>query len=740
MLTEGEKRVVRQHLAKVIASSEFARSEKAAALLRFIVAQALNNDGDSLKERAIGISVFSREPDWDPKLDTTVRTEARRVRKKLDEYYLSAAAQGEPVRIEVPVGGYSPHFTLDKSTLPTARDGELHPLHAASEAFPSGNDPKSTESSAKSDIPVVTARNRHGWTLLIASLSVLCLAAVAAMKWGQTSAHSQSFQTVPLTSEFGQAMHPSISPDASQVAYVWDRGDGQNHIYLQSIAGGTPRRLTTNATTELDPAWSPHGGKLAFLKLDGSSLDIVVHDFASGGEAKIGTIASQMGDWTGAPGPLLGELGPSWFPDEDAIVVSDTFPHSARTGLVKIRVADGSRQQLTSTQGSIEDFIPKVSPDGAAVAFVRAISHGISDVEILDLKTGVVKQATNDAHSVNGISWSNDARSIVFSSNRQGPYQLWKLSVSQGHLERIDTNSANAIDPQIARTGEWIAFVTRNENWNIGRLSLLKPGESGSPPERFIASSGRNHSAQFAPDGRHIAFVSDRSGSWEIWLCDRDCTDPKRLTDFGGPWLGGLSWSPDSKELAFDARLGRNSAIYHMSIASSAPLLFEQNAFEERMPVWSMDGSAIYFNSDRDGATAIWKRDLRNGTLRKMGEGFVAREVDQKGDLLIGHSDGTIWSLRVSEMAEDLLSEEMTVHPVLGWTVYNGQVYYCSEGSNASVRVFDPTSRTTKLLATLPGAFPHNSASLAVSPDGRFLLVTTVDHSDGNIYRRIGPF
>src|ERR1700760_1964335 len=110
MFSSDQKAAVRDHLKRVLVSSEFARSERAAAFLRFIVEQTLEEAEDRLKERLIGIAVFERSEDWDPKLDTTVRTEARRVRRKLTDYYLSPAGEGEAVRIEVPTGGYVPSF------------------------------------------------------------------------------------------------------------------------------------------------------------------------------------------------------------------------------------------------------------------------------------------------------------------------------------------------------------------------------------------------------------------------------------------------------------------------------------------------------------------------------------------------------------------------------------------------------------------------------------------------------
>lgn len=100
---------IRAQLQKVVASGIFARSDRLIRFLRFCVEQVLAGGADCLKEQTLGIEVFDRKPDYDPRIDPIVRVEARRLRSKLKAYYSSNGHQDQ-VLIELPKGSYVPVF------------------------------------------------------------------------------------------------------------------------------------------------------------------------------------------------------------------------------------------------------------------------------------------------------------------------------------------------------------------------------------------------------------------------------------------------------------------------------------------------------------------------------------------------------------------------------------------------------------------------------------------------------
>src|SRR3954452_13833224 len=88
----------REELERVLSSACFARSERVSKLLRFLVERHLEQRESELKESVIGVEVFGRNPDYDPKIDSTVRTEAVRLRARLSKYYSTEGSQ-DPIVI-----------------------------------------------------------------------------------------------------------------------------------------------------------------------------------------------------------------------------------------------------------------------------------------------------------------------------------------------------------------------------------------------------------------------------------------------------------------------------------------------------------------------------------------------------------------------------------------------------------------------------------------------------------------
>ena len=88
--------------------------------------------------------------------------------------------------------------------------------------------------------------------------------------------------------------------------------------------------------------------------------------------------------------------------------------------------------------------------------------------------------------------------------------------------------------PALSRDGKRLAFAKRGPyNVNLWQVGLTAPTRPSGPPEKLLSSSRFHGYAAFSPDGRRLAFTSDRSGSSEVWTSDGDGSNPVALTAFG---------------------------------------------------------------------------------------------------------------------------------------------------------------------------------------------------------------
>ena len=126
---------IRAQLERVLASGIFSRSDRLIRFLRFSVEQALNGNAECLKEQTIGIEVFDRKADYDPRIDPIVRVEARRLRSKLKAYY-TTRGRGDEVLIELPKGAYIPCFRARGAAKASRQTARTEPIEKSIAVLP----------------------------------------------------------------------------------------------------------------------------------------------------------------------------------------------------------------------------------------------------------------------------------------------------------------------------------------------------------------------------------------------------------------------------------------------------------------------------------------------------------------------------------------------------------------------------------------------------------------------------
>ena len=292
-----------------------------------------------------------------------------------------------------------------------------------------------------------------------------------------------------------------------------------------------------------------------------------------------------------------------WSPDGEYLASVDKSQPEEPFHIVLIRARDGAKTAVTVPPGkSIGDVSPAFSPDGKSLAFLRAVSSGVSDVYVGPVAGGPARRLTFDNRNAQSIAWTPDGRWIVFSSDRRRNSVLWRVPAAGGDPERVVGVAENVTDPVFARDGR-MAYTQLFSDANIWRVETA----GKTPPVKVISSTQYDSSPQYSPDGSRVAFRSNRSGSNEIWVSDSSGRIPVQLTHYAGPLTGTPRWSPDGMNIAFDTRPDGQADIYVVSSIGGTPRRVTKSEFEDVVPSWSRDGAWIYFASNRTGTWQVWR-------------------------------------------------------------------------------------------------------------------------------------
>lgn len=163
---------VRAQLDRILASPGFANADRLSRFLRFVVERTLAGEGDQLKEYRLGTEVFDRPADYDPRLDSIVRVEARRLRSKLAEYY-ERAGRLDPIVIRVDKGGYAAAFEAGPALAPDTPD------QAPASVPETGDGPEPTVTATPTRASDTAPRHSPRWMPIALAAAGVLLAAIA---------------------------------------------------------------------------------------------------------------------------------------------------------------------------------------------------------------------------------------------------------------------------------------------------------------------------------------------------------------------------------------------------------------------------------------------------------------------------------------------------------------------------------------------------------------------------------
>ena len=543
-----------------------------------------------------------------------------------------------------------------------------------------------------------------------------------------------SYRFTPFATDAGYEGQAAWSPDGRALAYIGEAG-GILQVFTRSLDSFMAAQITRSRRDCKDPFWSADGSRIFYVSLAGSAEGLWSVG-AAGGEAQL----------------ILKKVSAAALsPDGNTLFLlrEDNYQGNFLQSLWVSSPLGAEPQRYTQPPLADKRFARgflRFAPDGRSVGLWGAATTddaareaGYANPELWVIPTGGdrPRRVLHDLPHVpdaSPFSWEPDSRHVVFAAEfrTQTPgTHLWMADTMKATYWPLTATSGSEQYPAVSPSGREIAFTVQEEDYDLVEIPL-----DGSALRSVLATSRTEADPVWSPLGNQFAYITDRSGSQEIWLRSRDGAIERPLVtrasfpDTETFLLSGLAFAPDGKRVAYQRR-GRGGFRVWISAVAGGPAvqLATDDSYQDG-PTWSPDGNWVAYAFRRRGQWGLAKVRVGGGeTPLVIKEGVVYPSNPKWSPtgawITCDTPDG--FGLVSPDGKESLiLSEEAAL--AHAWSRDGRSVYAVrsDEGRFQLVVIDVATRRETTLVKDL-GPSPISDdplKGLSLAPDGRSFLTS----------------
>ena len=472
----------------------------------------------------------------------------------------------------------------------------------------------------------------------------------------------------PLTSAPGLEHQPRIVPGSEWVVYAVMRRDRSDwDLFRVSLADGLSQPVAvTPDIHEHGPAISPYGDELAYVRLSGSGCEVVIQSIALGVPETVTQCTQKF--------PTLVD----WSPTENwlAYTIGQQIEADRLRRLYLVDRISGQTRRLTdkvSPTGT--DFYPRFSPSGRQVAFLRGEPQPDhrATLWVVNVDTGEEQRLTDLPVQLGGMAWIDETH-LMYSFSDAGRMRTRWLDIISGEARPIE--SVEIAHPEFSRDDKLLVAAALRSDSDLALLS------TGGDIRAVAQSTSDDHHGTLSPDEAWLAFISQRSGSDELWIASTNGDSARRLTRFDGASVRYPDWHPDGQRILISVQTGAGEKLYEVDIVSGAAKLVAADFVDVTMPRWLADGDR-WVAGCRDAAG--WGICLGNAeNVTRIAEGYYRPRPYTNRDVAVVDNEGNLFSLAVTDGSRKELWDGLPGNGRYGWVVDGNQLYFLTGGETGN--------------------------------------------------------
>ena len=440
-------------------------------------------------------------------------------------------------------------------------------------------------------------------------------------------ANEDGSNVMRLTDNEARDQYPRFSPDGNWIAFSSNRA-GNEDVYVIPATGGKPRQVTFHSAPDTVSGWTPDGKNIVFssARAKGAfpSVATLFEVPVEGGiEQPLPVDWGAWGSFSPDGKKLVFQRHPSVWSRKhyrgayaaDLWVYDTTAKTYSSSRLGDPAYRGNSLWPMYGADGYIY-FVADITPNEKTIQNNSPeVRKSVNNIWKVSEKGGMPVQVTK--HTDGNLFFpciSADRKTIVYEDN----FGLWKLDVASGKTSEIRINIKS--DSKINDT-ELITLANQAEAFHLSpsnqRAAVVVHGEiftiatNRGEPQRVTETAWREQDVRWSPNGKWLAFVSDRTGRQEVWISDELGKMPKKLSEADCDKTG-ITWAPDSKTLLWN---GSDHKLRRVDIDSGkTDVLVENPGGNIGAPQFSPDGKWIsYSKQDNLLRNHVFIRNLASG-------------------------------------------------------------------------------------------------------------------------------